>query len=84
MLLAGIASSTVWTLVADRQDGVIIVDEIEARKGPGYGYRPAFQGALHNGLEFERGERREDWVELLLSDGRRAWVPETAVRLIPR
>jgi len=74
--------SVITATLTDRRDGVLIVDEIEARKGPGYSYAPAFQAPLHNGLEFTITDTRPSWTQITLPDGRQAWIPANAVTAI--
>ncbi|WP_200278476.1 tetratricopeptide repeat protein [Haloferula rosea] len=83
-LLGVFGSSLLTMVILDQEDGVIVVEEVQGRKGPGYGYQPAYETALHQGLEFRRGGRRGDWVEAILPDGSHAWVPRASVELLPR
>ena len=72
---------------ADRRDGaegVVVVPEVFARKGPSYRYETAFNEALHDGLEIEIVGSRDGWFEIRLSDLRRGWVPEGQVQAIFR
>ena len=84
--LLGYASAMVLTLSAvtlatqlngSRIEGVIITDSVEARKGPAYAYAPAFEQALHDGLEFKLIEERGAWIQIELFDGRRCWIPQS-------
>ncbi len=63
-------------------DGVVIVGEVFGRKGPAYTYETAFNEPLHDGLEFLVNDRRSDWLQIELSDGRQCWIPKEQVRLI--
>ncbi|WP_044253023.1 BatD family protein [Rhodopirellula sp. SWK7] len=63
-------------------EGVVIVGEIYGRKGPSYTYNTAFNESLHDGLEFHVLSRRDDWLEIELTDGRRCWIPADETRLI--
>jgi tetratricopeptide (TPR) repeat protein len=74
--------SVITASLSKHRDGVLIVDEIEARKGPGYSYAPAFQAPLHNGLEFTISDSRPSWTQITLPDGRQAWIPESSVTAI--
>jgi hypothetical protein len=66
----------------DGREGVVIVPEVFGRKGPAYRYRTAFLEPLHDGLEFEMIEQRDDWVHIQLADDRTCWVPAGQVQLV--
>lgn len=60
-------------------EGVVIVNEVQARKGPAYRYEPAFAAPLHDGTECVLIENRGDWQRVVLTDGRECWLPATQV-----
>lgn len=60
---------------------VIVAPQVEARKGPGYGYAPAFTAPLDPGLEGEVIAREGDWLHLRLDAGREGWVRAEAVEV---
>lgn len=62
--------------------GVLIASETTARKGDGQAYGPSFDTPLHAGLVVTLVERRQDWLQIELADGRRCWVPAESVELI--
>lgn len=62
--------------------GVILTDEVIARKGNSETYEPSFEAPLHAGTEFDLIEKREDWYHINLPDGRKCWVPQQSVGLI--
>lgn len=62
--------------------GVILADQVTARKGDGIAYQPSFKEPLHEGMEFTLMEKRGDWYRVSLSDGRECWIPSSAVELI--
>ncbi len=61
--------------------GVLIVSSVNALKGPGYGYAPAFTAPLDGGLECDVLRREGEWLNLRLSDGRLAWVQSATVEI---
>jgi len=63
-------------------DGVILANEVIARKGNSETYQPSFEAPLHAGTEFEVIEKREDWYHVNLSDGRKCWLPQQSVGFI--
>lgn len=62
--------------------GVVILDEVSARKGPAYSYAKAFYEPLHDGLEFTLLEMRNDWGLIALPDMRECWLPLSQAQLI--
>lgn len=62
--------------------GVIIADQIIARKGNSDTYEPSFKEPLHSGIEFTLIEERGEWCHIELSDGRRCFVPISSVGLV--
>ena len=67
---------------SSRTEGVITTNSVEARKGPAYAYAPAFDQALHDGLEFTLIDERDTWIQIELADGRRCWIPQSQASLI--
>ena len=72
--------SLVWDSFSSRGSGVVIAEEIYARKGPGYAYASAFMDSLHDGLELEILEFRSDWLRARLADGNECWLPLATVQ----
>jgi hypothetical protein len=64
------------------RDAVVIQDGLIARSGPAEMYDPAFKEPVRPGVECRVVETRSSWVLLLLWDGRRAWIPQSAVEFI--
>jgi tetratricopeptide (TPR) repeat protein len=62
--------------------GVIIADEVIARKGDSVTYEPSFAELLHAGTEFIMIEDRKGWYLIELADGRRCWIPGLMTELI--
>ncbi len=54
--------------------GVIVADNVTVRKGNGEGFEPQFQEKLHDGVEFTVLERRGDWLNIELRDGKTGWI----------
>jgi tetratricopeptide (TPR) repeat protein len=55
--------------------GVILSQQVTARKGDSEAYEPSFQKPLHTGTEFNLIEQRREWYHIELSDGRSCWIP---------
>ena len=70
----------VWGALSDRGEGVVITEEIYARKGPGYAYASAFLDPIHDGLEVQILEIRSDWLRARLADGSECWLPQATVQ----
>lgn len=60
-------------------EGVILANEVEARKGPGLVFAPAFTQPLNSGTEVIFLQQQGQWLEVSLSDGQSAWLPESSV-----
>jgi len=54
--------------------GVVIDDDVIARKGPNESFQPAFTHPLTEGTEFRLIERRDQWLLIRLSGSRDAWI----------
>ena len=61
---------------------VVVAPEVVARRGDGAAYEPSFDSALHAGTELMVVERRNEWYQVALADGRRAWLPDHAVAVV--
>jgi hypothetical protein len=70
------------TVTRRRPAGVILAEEVIARKGDGASYQPAFSEPLHAGTEFVLRESRSGWYYIELPDGRLAWIPSEAAELV--
>ena len=62
--------------------GVIISDEVVARKGNSETYEPSFKDPLHAGTEFRLLEDRGNWYRIELADARTCWVPSKDVETV--
>jgi tetratricopeptide (TPR) repeat protein len=63
-------------------EGVIVADELIARKGDSERYEKAFKDPLHSGTEFELVEKRPGWLRVRLADGSAVWLPEDGCKLL--
>jgi len=59
--------------------GVVIQEDVEARKGNSETYEPALTEPLGAGAEFEVLEQRADWCNIELNELGTAWIPTRAV-----
>jgi hypothetical protein len=64
------------------RDGVIVEQEVVARKGDGTAYQRSFTDPLHAGTEFTVIDTRPGWYRIELTDGRTTWIPESAGVLV--
>lgn len=67
---------------AGKRDGVVLAQQVVARKGDGDSYEPSFKEPLHAGTEVVVVEQRGDWRHIELPDGRRCWVPSQSVEFV--
>ncbi len=63
-----------------RDVGVIVQPKVKAYSGNSENFQVVF--VLHDGAEVEVGERRGDFVEIILPQGRRGWVKTGEVAII--
>ncbi len=85
---AALSVSFAGSLVAEElnlrksRPGVIVSDEIIARKGNSETYEPSFKEPLHSGTEFTLLEDRGNWYLIELPDSRTCWVSSKGVELV--
>lgn len=77
VLLAAGALVFEWSQVTGRHEGVLVVDQVGVRAGPGEGQTVSFR--LHEGTEVELLRSTTGWRELRVSERLQGWVPESAV-----
>ena len=83
VVAVAMGGSVAAELVGSQADvAVVVAPEVVARRGDGAAYEASFDGALHAGTELVVVERRNDWYQVALADGRRAWLPEHAVAVV--
>lgn len=63
-------------------DGVIIAEEVIARKGDADTYQSSFTEPLHAGTEFGLIESRPGWWHIELDNGARGWIPSSGGELV--
>jgi len=68
--------------LARKSDGVIVADQVVARKGDAETYEPSFTEPLHAGTEFSLLTRRTGWLHVELEDGARCWLPAASGELV--
>ena len=62
--------------------GVIIRQQVIARKGNSESYEKSFKEPLHAGTEFTLLEHRGSWLRIELPDARTCWLPAADVELV--
>ncbi|MEM0969011.1 MAG: tetratricopeptide repeat protein, partial [Verrucomicrobiota bacterium] len=88
MGMGALSALLLVSLVIDAQHlgrdrgGVILADEVTARKGDSQTYEPSFDKPLHAGTEFVLLEARPGWVHIQLPDGKAGWLPDDSVGLV--
>lgn len=68
--------------LSNGQAGVILAEEVVARKGDGENYQPSFEEPLHAGTEFRLRETRGNWYLVELRNGKTCWLPASSVGLV--
>jgi len=67
---------------AGEATGVVVSQQVIARKGDGETYEPSFKDPLHAGTEFRVLENRGDWHQIELPDRRQCWIPSRNAELV--
>jgi len=67
---------------ARTREGVVMVNDVTARKGNGDGFEPQFNEKLNEGVEFRLREHRGDWLNIELPDGKTGWIRAREAELI--
>jgi len=81
ILFAG-SSAVEYITLRNSVPGVIISQEVIARKGNSASYEKSFKEPLHAGTEFVLLENRGAWLRVELPDARTCWVPESDAELV--
>lgn len=81
LVFAG-SSFMIHTQHTAQRAGVIIADEVIARKGNGDSYAPQFQQPLHAGTEFTVLEERGFWLAIQLENGTSGWIRRESAALL--
>jgi hypothetical protein len=63
-------------------EAVVVADGVTLRAADVAGAPAAIARPLPAGLEVDVVESRERWVEIALADGRRGWVPRSAIAMV--
>ncbi len=88
LVTGALAALFLGSLIADtvagpgEHGGVILAQQVTARKGDGQSYEPSFTDPLHAGTEFQLVESRPDWYQIELPDGRRCWIPSDSAAIV--
>lgn len=64
-----------WYRFSHLKHGVVIIDEVVARKGDSESYQPAFTKPLDEGTECQVLDQRHGWTHVRLAGGQDGWVP---------
>lgn len=79
---AAAASITVGSIDQRQTAGVIVISQVVGRLGDSAAYDPSHSAPLTAGIEFRVIGRRAGWLHIVLPDGSRSWVPESATELL--
>jgi len=78
-IAAVISAAYDWYRFSHLKHGVVIVDEVVARKGDSESYQPAFTQPLGEGTEFQVLDQRSGWTHVRLEGSQDGWVPSRDV-----
>lgn len=67
-----------WNRFDRVEHGVIVANDVVARKGNNASYQPAFTKPLEDGTEFSVCERRGDWLLIRLPGNQEGWIKDSA------
>lgn len=76
---AMISAAYDWYRFSHLKHGVVISDEVVARKGDSESYQPAFTKPLDEGTEFLLLDQRGGWTQLRVDGTQDGWVPSKNV-----
>ena len=84
IVLGGLAAIPALSLFLDlfQQPEGVVLQESEARLGPGYAYDKALNAPLHEATEFIWQETHDGWVHARLPDDSDAWIQQSACQRI--
>ncbi|MCB9939884.1 MAG: hypothetical protein H6823_16720 [Planctomycetaceae bacterium] len=68
-----------WYRFSHLKHGVVVTEEVVARKGDSESYQPAFTKSLDEGTEFQVLEQRNGWTHVRLAGSQDGWVPSKDV-----
>ena len=77
-VVAAISATWDWQRYDQTTSGVVVLKEIEARKGNSESYEAAFTAPLSEGSEFVVLEERTDWLNIRIPGLDTAWIPSGA------
>jgi tetratricopeptide (TPR) repeat protein len=85
VITAALAASISVSNWQDRNQpgGVVLAADVAVYKGPGPSYQRLFEQPLQPGVEFILLEKRGEWWNIELADGKTGWVSASAAELIP-
>lgn len=78
-IAAVISAAYDWYRFSHVKHGVVVADEVVARKGDSESYQPAFTKPLDEGTEFQVLAQRGDWTHVRLAAAQDGWVPSKDV-----
>lgn len=62
--------------------GVVLAEDVTARKGDGVNYAMVYNEPLKSGMEFRLLSRRGEWSHIQLADGADCWVQNNGIGLV--
>lgn len=77
LLSVSLFSSKAFT---KRVDAIVMITEVDVRSAPTSDSTEIFK--IHSGLKVKITDRRGDWIEIRLSDGKEGWLETSAVEVI--
>ena len=84
MLLTVMVHTVILDKFFDDKDdklGVIIDNQVKAYSGPFYGDNSVLFN-INEGTEVMIKQNQKNWIEIILLDGKRAWITSNKIRLL--
>lgn len=88
ILAVAVTGAMITSLLSDEWNrikkpaGVIISEQVTARKGDSESYEPSFTEPLHAGTEFVLKTKRPQWLEITLPDEQNCWIPAKDAEMV--
>ena len=81
VIIINIVGVDIYLQLKNDKKGVVISKNIDAYSGPEYGQNIIIF-RLNEGMIFEINKINNDWLEIIIADGQKGWVPINSVRII--
>ena len=81
IIIINLIGIDIYLHLKNDKKGVVISKNLDAYSGPEYGQNLIIF-RLNEGMIFEINKIKDNWIEIIIADGQRGWVPINSVRII--